>query len=287
MQTVTEMAYAKINLFLDVIDRRADGFHSIRTIMQTISLSDTVTLAAEASKYNSITLKIDGNNSLSSGCDNIVYKAAEAYLLRSGINADVNIRLLKSIPIGAGLGGGSADAAATLRALNTIFKAFSFDELIEISGDIGSDVPFCLIGGTALCEGRGEVVNPLPLLPKMHFVVALGDERVSTPTAYARLDELYNGFDGESYVPRRLNIEKDKPICKSCLSKVLYNIFESTAPSSALLLKERLLMLGAQAALMSGSGPSVFAVFDNAALASSARDALVSDGIYAEYAVSI
>ena len=284
MHTVTEIANAKINLFLDVTDRRPDGFHNIRSIMHSVSLADSLILSAERSGATCISLAVDGAD-LSADRDNLVYRAIEAYLSRTVISAKVTARLTKRIPIGAGLGGGSSDAAATLRAMNSIFRLLTVGELSELAARLGSDVPYCLGGGTALCEGRGELITPMTLPDKMHLVIAIGDDRTSTPTAYKALDELYHGFDGTvstlggEYYSR---FTDSGDICDA-----LYNVFEAVAPPSVASLKSRLISLGATSALMSGSGPSVFGIFQNALSAQKASDQLSAEGFSTFFAASI
>ncbi len=284
MHTVTETAYAKINLFLDVTERRTDGFHNIRSIMHSVSLSDSLTLTAELSDETHVSLTVDCAE-LSADRDNLVYRAIEAYLSRAGIRAVVTAHLTKRIPIGAGLGGGSSDAASALRAMNTVFGVLTDEELLELAAGIGSDVPYCLVGGTALCEGRGELITSMSAPDKMYFVIAIGDDRTFTPTAYSELDALYHSFDGsiatrgEEYYRRFTD--------SGHVLDALYNVFEEVAPPSAAELKSRLLSLGAVSALMSGSGPSVFGIFQNASSAQKASDQLSAEGFSAFFAVSI
>ena len=260
--TVQESACAKVNLFLDVVARRDDGFHDIKSVMHSVSLSDYLTISAEASDETSVilTTNIEG---LSVGEDNLICRAARSYLTRFGINARVNIALEKHIPIGAGLGGGSTDAAATLRGLRRIFGLGSDDELLTICESLGSDVPFCFIGGTAVCTGRGERMEKCES-PDYHFVIAIGEERISTPKAYAALDKKYMNFTHDGYTPRE-DVSK------------LYNIFESvTDIDDVRNIKEIMIKNGAEAVLMSGSGPSVFGIFESEDQAKLACDALKS-----------
>ena len=260
--TVQESACAKVNLFLDVTARRDDGFHDIKSVMHSVSLSDYLTISAEASDETSVilTTNIEG---LSVGEDNLICRAARSYLTRFNINARVNIALEKHIPIGAGLGGGSTDAAATLRGLRRIFGLGSDDELLRICESLGSDVPFCFIGGTAICTGRGERIEKCKS-PDYHFVIAIGNERISTPKAYAALDERYMNFSPDGYTPRGD-------------TSVLYNIFESvTDIDDVRNIKEIMIKNGAEGTLMSGSGPSVFGIFESEEQAKLACDALKS-----------
>ena len=260
--TVRECACAKVNLFLDVVSRRDDGFHDIRSVMHSVSLADYLTISAEKAEETTIilTTNIEG---LSVGDDNLICLAARSYLTRFCINARVNIALEKHIPIGAGLGGGSTDAAATLRGLRRIFGLGSDDELLMICESLGSDVSFCFVGGTAICTGRGEKMEKCKS-PDYHLVIAIGEERISTPKAYAALDKKYLNFTPDGYTPR------DDV-------SALYNIFESVTDIDDVRdIKEIMTKNGAEAVLMSGSGPSVFGIFESVEMAKLACDALKS-----------
>ena len=189
MNACKEMAYAKINLYLDCIGTRSDGFHEIKTIMHSLSLGDAVTVMVVSRDRQSIRMHLDGNRHLPTDSKNLAYSAAALFLERAAINADILIKLDKKIPISAGLAGGSSDAAATLRALNRLFgKCFTEKALLSMAAELGSDVPYCLLGGTALCEGRGERITRLDSSIKLHTVVAVDNEHISTPMAYRMLD---------------------------------------------------------------------------------------------------
>ena len=293
MTSVKEIAYAKINLHLDVLDRREDGFHSVRTVMHTVTLSDEITVSVKPSRKREITLSLVGGGKLPTDSRNLAYKAAETFLDATLIDAAVDIRLNKRIPVAAGLAGGSSDAAATLRALNRVYKKpLSEKRLLTIAAGLGSDVPFCLLGGTALCLGRGEIIERLQGGVDLHLVVAIADEHVSTPVAYSRLDELYGNFA----VPRSDDADE---IFASLMTSInerelkthkLFNIFENAVLpicSGAEAIKQRMLDLGATHALMSGSGPSVFGIFENAGKAELAAEALKSEGYRAYTARSV
>ena len=266
----TQSAYAKINLFLDVIGRREDGFHNIFSVMQSVSLCDEISITAKKSDISSITLRCNDDD-LSVGDDNLIMKAAKRYLEHNDIKAELDITLKKIIPIGAGLGGGSSDAAATLRALNNIFKASTKDELIEIASGLGSDVPFCLLGGRAICTGRGEKIEPIKDYLFNNIVVAIGKERVSTPAAYKALDEKYSDFDYGCYKPIQYSGQH-------------YNIFESVINIAEIdNIKEIMTKNKAESSMMSGSGPSVFGIFTTADDAIHAEDELIKNGFFACY----
>ncbi len=265
---VYERAYAKINLYLDVTGRREDGFHSLRTVMQTVGLYDALTVDAAPAATPSVTLTVRGRYRVPVGPGNLAFRAASLFMEEGGCPMRVRIALDKHIPVAAGLGGGSADAAAVLRALNRITGArMTQVRLLELAAALGSDVPFCLLGHTRLCEGRGEVMQVLPPCPTLPLVIAPAPERVSTPQAFAALDGRYSGFaTGEEHGDLLGMIDALKAKNLDEVTKRLYNIFEDavlpTCPGAAKN-REALQALGARAVLMSGSGPTVFGVFDS------------------------
>ena len=260
------LAYAKINLSLEVVGRRADGYHDLVSVMQNVSLADT--LVFEKKCHNGV--------SLDTGCDlpaddnNLIVRAARAYFETAGTEFGVDIKLRKQIPMKAGLGGGSADAAATLRALNALNgNALSDEELCRIGAGIGADVPFCVMGGTRICRGIGEKMTPIENALDCCVLIVKGEQGVSTPRAFAALDEKYGDFAGFAK-----KAEKDIVALEKCLKNgeidtvggVIFNRFEETVAISVpdvLKIKQELLDRGAFAAQMSGSGPSVFGLFEN------------------------
>ena len=292
MNVVKESAYAKINLFLDVFERREDGFHNIRTVMQTVSLCDEVTVTLGSSMGGVIRIFVDGNKRLPTDSKNIAYTAARLFLDTIGAKNDVTIRLSKKIPVCAGLAGGSADAAAVLRALNKLFKRPMTDKLLmRLAERLGSDVPFCLVGGTAICEGRGEKITRISNSPPMFAVIAVSDEWVSTPMAYAELDKMYKGFagthatGGDAYFEQLIS-----SLNSSQIPDRLFNVFEGAVLpdcKAASHIKDRLTKLGARSALMSGSGPAVFGVFDTKNEAEYAVQLLSDEGFKAYFAQSV
>ncbi len=293
MRAVKEKANAKINLYLDVISKRKDGFHDIKSVMHSVSLFDEITVTYLPSQERSVKLLANGEKFLPTDDKNIAVKAANLFMERAGLTASIEIKLEKRIPIAAGLAGGSTDAAATLRAMNKIFgKIFSNSALSEMAAELGSDVPYCLAGKTAICEGRGEILTRLSDSLRLYCVIAIANEHVATPTAYSALDNMYSEFNGsvktesEKYYDELLLWLKTGEKPKSGL----YNIFESAvlpACPGAADIKKRLLELGAEYSLMSGSGPSVFASFKTEADAKRACDAIKEDGITAFYAMSV
>ena len=189
MTTLTEGAFAKINLTLDVLDRREDGYHDIRSILQTVALRDDIELLLDTGTGWRIECETAG---IPLDETNLAWRAARVFFDTFGGEPDgLTIRITKRIPSGAGLGGGSADAAAVLRALNR-WKDYplSVYALCELGAQIGSDVPFCVLCGTALAEGRGERLTKLPDAPEMFTVICKPDVSFSTPALYAKLDDV-------------------------------------------------------------------------------------------------
>ncbi len=292
MNSVKEMAYAKINLYLDVTAKRDDGFHEIKTVMHTVSLADEITVGAVPVKNASqIKLSVIGADFLPTDGRNLTVRAAELFLSRCGARANVSIKLKKTIPVAAGLAGGSSDAAAVLRAMNKIFgKPFTEKALLLMAAELGSDVPYCVIGGTALCTGRGEVMTRLNKLSDKNFLIIKIPEYVSTPASYSALDKLYSDFKephlaSGSADRLMLGIENNE-----LYSKEMFNIFESAVfpmIPAAQKAKERLLQLGAYGAMMSGSGPTVFGAFETEREAQEAKQILESEDFVTFFAKSV
>ena len=293
MVSVKEYAYAKINLYLDVLNKREDGFHDIKTVMHTVSLCDELTVSVKRSERTSVHLNVVGHSKLPTDSRNLAVRAAEHFLASTLISAEVDIRLLKRIPIAAGLAGGSSDAAAVLRALNKAFKRPLTDKrLLELAAELGSDVPYCLIGGTALCSDRGERMERLAEGLSLKLVVAIADEYVSTPAAYSELDRIFNDFNS----PRDESHDRSLDSVLAALTtgtlshEPLYNIFENAVFKTCFKaenIKSQMISMGATHSLMSGSGPSVFGIFDNEALARETVDKLKKQGIRAYYAETV
>lgn len=284
----TIQAHAKINLFLDITGRRADGYHTITGVMQAISLCDEVTVTvAPADGAGSITLTCS-DPALPSDKENLGYRAAEAFLKAVGWeDLTVIVHIEKHIPAAAGMAGGSTDAAAVLRALNDL-TGRPLDEvaLRAVGLRLGADVPFCLAGGSQITEGVGELLSPCAPLPPCHIVVACGGEGVSTPGAYRTLDGMYQSFDGTAYTPRREMLAGlQKALAEGNLfgvGRYAYNLFEAAIlPNHAVArgIRDTLGQMGSVCAMMSGSGPSVFGLFCDEEKARRAADALQAQGI--------
>jgi 4-diphosphocytidyl-2-C-methyl-D-erythritol kinase len=269
-----EYAPAKINLFLDVIRKREDGYHDLGTLFQTIDAGDTV--SAEPRQDGRITLCYNEPQNYPLESD-LVYKAAKLLQQESGTTLGADIYLNKVMPLGAGLGGGSADAAATLRLLNQLWKLkFKSERLEEIGAKLGADVPFLVRGGTAMAEGIGEkltFVKPLQLSDEQYLLVATPLDSVPTKDAYAGVPK--SGPD------RWENFKaKYKSAGRSAIEYALTNGFngfeESVFPKHPLVeeMKNEFKRLGAKAVLMSGSGASVFGVFETRKQAKEAAEEL-------------
>ncbi len=255
-------AYAKINLILDVLGTRADGYHELFTIMQTLDLHDVV----ELTEAGDIELVVEGAN-LTAGQDNLAYRAADLLRRQTGYSKGAKIKLVKHIPLEAGLAGGSADAAAVLRGLNEFWGlGMEASELEALGAVIGSDVPFCLKGGTALVQGRGEKVDSLPSLPPLGVLLAKPSFGLSTGQVYRLYDDIRKPLhpDGQGML---------QAVCSGDVGGVvarLGNALEQVAlarHSEIREIKEILAASGANGVLMSGSGPTVFSLYDNESLA--------------------
>jgi 4-diphosphocytidyl-2-C-methyl-D-erythritol kinase len=268
-------AYAKVNLGLEVLSRRTDGYHEIRTILQTVDLFDRLSFELRDS---GLELACD-DPSLPSGEENLVVRAARLLAEEVGETRGARIELEKAIPAGRGLGGGSSDAAVTLLALNAIWQAQLTDiDLSRLAARIGMDVPFFLLGGTALGIGRGEEVYPLECLTELPIVLILPDFAISTAQAYSNL-----------ILTKREPSLKLRDLALSYLGGRkellgLVNDLEFATLDYAPAIreyKESLLELGADVSLMSGSGSAVFGIFSDEAVARSAANQLENRGIRA------
>ncbi|MBQ8431905.1 MAG: 4-(cytidine 5'-diphospho)-2-C-methyl-D-erythritol kinase [Clostridia bacterium] len=279
-----EQAYAKINLYLDVESRRANGYHNIVSIMQTVSLQDTIRVEFTPTASTEIILTAPGNHAMPLDQRNLAWRAADRFLRHTNQTGRVEISIEKQIPMAAGLAGGSADAAAVFRALNSLCTSrLSTEELCALGSGLGADIPFCIVGGSALVTGIGEVMEPAPALPPCYLVVACMGEGVSTVWAYGELDERYQNFtatSGNDPRPQRiLEHFRGQRIAEAC--PLFYNIFEDVVCEvNPYVEKEKSLMeqAGAIAAMMSGSGPSVFGIFEKETEAEQACAALKDMG---------
>lgn len=251
-------AYAKINLALDVVGKRENGYHEVRMIMHSVDLFDT--LSFHRREDEKLVLTTD-RKELPTDADNLICKAAALLMEEAGERFGLDISLKKRIPMAAGLAGGSTDAAATLRAVNEYLDGrFSEKELADIALRIGADVPYCLMGGTALSEGIGEILTPLPALPKVSILLAKPPIDVSTRYVYEHLkwDKVKEHPDIDGMI--RALTDGDISAIADCMGNVLESVTEKKYKVIGRI-KKLCIEQGAVSALMSGSGPTVFAFF--------------------------
>lgn len=250
-------SYAKINLSLDVVRKRYDGYHEIRSVMQQIDLSDQLSFSENK---NGVIITCD-NDQVPVDKSNLVYKAWEELSKLAKTKIGIRVHIKKRIPVAAGLAGGSTNCATALNALNKLWDlALTEKELMDIGIKIGADVPYCLMGGTALAEGVGEKLTQLRSFKDKSMLIANPGIQISTSYAYSKLELGKNKKNMEEI----LNCIDNMDI--HCISKKMYNVMEdSIIPEHAQIgkLKEEMVKRGALGALMSGSGASVFGLYDD------------------------
>lgn len=281
--TVSMKARAKINLSLDITEKRPDGYHNIKTIMQTIDLHDNLVIDAIG---EGIELEC---NSSKVPCDdrNIAYKAAKLFLnkysCKYGIKHGVKIKIEKNIPVAAGLAGGSSDAASVLIGMNKLFDCgISVDELIAVGKLLGADVPYCIKGGTILAEGIGDILTELPAIPKVYIVLAIPKIHVSTKWVYENFD--FNKVNKRPNIDLLISAIAEGDI--KLLAENMVNVMETfTADRFSIInkLKKKLISLGALGSLMSGSGPAVFGIFADKTSADMAYQEMKCDDCHEDY----
>lgn len=272
MAEIRERAWAKLNISLDVTGRRPDGYHDMVMVMQTVSVWDEVRIikTGEGRVRAETSMRF-----IPSDERNLAVKAAVRYLEAVGRSGQgLLIGIDKAIPVGAGMAGGSADAAAVLRALNRLWGApLSREALLELAGSVGSDVAFCVAGGTALARGRGERLQPLPALPDCAFVICKPNFSISTPELFKKLDAVpLRRHPDTAGILRALEAGDLPSICRR-----LYNVFEDVDDRrlrTVAQIKSRLLDFGALGALMTGTGSAVFGIFSGGEAAEAAQKAL-------------
>lgn len=267
MNTITVKAYAKINLGLDVLRKREDGYHDVCMIMQSLDLHDTITI--HKSSTNGISIKTNLSY-IPNDQGNLVYKAAALFLEAISCTEGLTINLEKSIPVAAGLAGGSSDAAATLKGLNVLYQAnLTMEELMKLGVKIGADVPYCLLLGTALSEGIGEVLTPLSPMPCCSILLVKPDISVSTKYVYENL-RLSETTEHPDIAAMRCSLEAGD---LNSLTKNMDNLLQTVTVKEYPIInqiKQKMLELGALTSLMSGSGPTVFGIYKDPELAKNA-----------------
>lgn len=275
VKKITLFAPAKINLCLGVRSRRDDGYHNIESIMQTVDLCDRVSVTSRVSEDAKIEIICKKMPELPAE-KNIAFRAAREFFSHVGIEKyDISVDIEKNIPSEAGLGGGSSDAAATIRALNMLFNtSLSEKELVKIGARVGADVPFLIHRGTAVVTGIGEELLDCTPTPTAAVLIAFPKkEKISTKEAYSKIDKIGVFSEDDAF-------ENMKSAMRSCdikkISAASYNVFEKVIDenSSVFDIKKTMLENGADMSLMSGSGSAVFGIFDSAANAKKTRDIL-------------
>jgi len=268
MDSIDCKAYAKINLGLDVVRKREDGYHEVKMVMQNVGLYDELSFR----KTNAGICLSTNLNYLPNNESNLVYKAIKLIKDEYNISVGISARLKKNIPVAAGMAGGSTDCAATLKAMNKLFNLnISEEKLMEYGKRLGADIPYCIMGGIALSEGIGEILTPLPKAPQCHVVVVKPNISVSTKYVYENLQL--------DKIQKHPNIDKVVEAIKNddlySMADNIENILETVTINKHKIIstiKEELTKDGAIKALMSGSGPTVFALFDNEDKAKKALD---------------
>lgn len=279
--TVTVSAPAKLNLYLDVVGKRGDGYHNIESVMQSIELCDIVTVTVDTEEKSDRVTITCTDPSIPCGKDNICVKAvSEFYKYYGDEHYGVDIHIEKNIPVGAGMGGGSADAAAVAVAMNRALNTFlDSEELCNIAANIGADVPFCVVGKTQYCTETGDMLRQLSHIPDCIFVVGKGSESVSTAEAYKDIDnaeKLMTEDVAAVFCSDDINI-----IAENCR-----NIFEQTVKLPEVNeIKDIIAKSGALCSCMTGSGSAVFGIFTDGDSAAACEGTLKNMGYYAAKAM--
>lgn len=274
MNSICIKARAKINLSLDVLRKREDGYHDVKMIMQSISLHDKVFLGQIEKK--SIKISCD-KKWVPSNSDNIAYKAAKLLMDKFDLQKGIDIKIIKNIPVAAGLAGGSADAAAVLKGMNELFSLnLEQEELMQLGKTIGADIPFCIKGGTMLAEGIGEVLTDIKPLNNVDIVLVKPKISVSTAWVYKNLniDKITSRPDTDYLI--RMIEKRDL----QNLGNKMVNVLEAVTIKKHEIIceiKEKLVKLGALGSMMSGSGPTVFGIFENRLTAQKAYENINRD----------
>lgn len=280
MEAVTLQAYAKINLGLDVLRKRPDGYHEVKMIMQSISLADTLELKKIPEEAIRLINGAERDNpEVPMDKTNLIYRAIDLIKQKYAILEGIEATLTKRIPVAAGMAGGSTDAAAALKGMNQLFAlGLSEQELCELGVTLGADIPYCIMGGTALSEGIGERLTPLPPMPECWILIAKPPICVSTGFVYGNLkaNELtvHPDIDGMTEAIQHNDLHG----ITSRLGNVLETVTIPAHPEIAVI-KDRMLDYGAMQALMSGSGPTVFGIFAEEEQAAEAGTAIQKEGL--------
>ena len=272
MKTVTQKAWGKLNLTLDVLGKRPDGYHEMQMIMQSVDLCDDVTVSV--TEQGGWVCTCDAGD-VPAGLDNLALKAASVFCRHLGVHPEgLFVSIVKRIPMQGGMAGGSADAAAVFHALNEIYgMPLSVEQLMQMAQSLGSDVPYCILGGTALAEGRGELLSRLPDMPKCAYVLVRPRFSVSTPALFRQLDE--NVIPHHPDTNRAVSFlqKGDLPGFCSCMYNVFQPILAEQYPVIDDICRE-LNLYGSLASCLTGTGSVVFGVFAHRAQAALAAEKL-------------
>ncbi len=261
-------SYAKINLTLDVLGRRNDGYHEVDMIMQSVSLSDRI-FVTKAKNEISIASNMPF---LPTNEKNIAYRAVTAFCEHTGISCGAKIYIQKNIPVAAGLAGGSGNAAAVLAAMDALCNTYLSDtELCKIGAQLGADVPYCIMGGGKRAEGIGEALSDVPSLPDCHILLVKPREGVSTKLIYDTIDSEHNLAHPDTDLMINALSEGNLRKISETLCNIMERVTQKINPQIAGI-KQKMLMNGALGALMSGSGPTVFGIFDDFKKAKASQD---------------
>lgn len=289
MNELTLKAYGKINLGLDALSKRPDGYHELSMIMQTVDIYDTLTFSVTEEPGIKLTVEVEGGSqpvSVPADQSNLVWRAADLLMREFDIRQGVRIHLVKRIPVAAGMAGGSSDCAAALKGVNQLFGlGLSLTQLQERGVKLGADVPYCLLGGTALAEGIGEKLTVLPDMPDCPMVIAKPAIGISTPFVFKNL-RVYELESHPDIAGMRGAIEAGD--LDGVVSR-LENVLETAAiPHFPIVgeIKQAMAQLGAKGVLMSGSGPTVFGIFADRAAAETAAKELKSKELAAQVFVT-
>ena len=283
MDKVVTKAYAKINLGLDVLRRRPDGYHDVKMVMQTVDLYDVLSVSKKEEDTITISTK---NEELPVNEDNLIYKAVKLMKDTYGITGGVHVDLVKNIPIAAGMAGGSTDAAAAMRAVNKLFDLNRpMKELEAHAVKIGADVPYCIQGGTVLSEGIGELLTDLPDAPQCILLIAKPDISVSTKYVYENLNlptlEKHPDIDAMVNAIKEGDVQRMLEPMDNVLASVTENKYGIIKE-----IKQSMEKSGAIKAMMSGSGPTVFGIFETMVQAAGAYDAIKEKGMARDIFIS-
>lgn len=277
MKQIQLKAYGKINLFLEVCEKRSDGYHNIDTIMHSIGLHDVVAVSVTTAKQTKISLTCSCPNTPTDS-KNTAYRAARGFCNATDLSLAVDIHIEKHIPSKAGLGGASADAAAVLCGLNKLMDhPLSEKDLLDVGATIGADVPFCIVGKCAKATGIGEIMTPLPVLPPCYIVIGKGGTGVSTAKAYAGLPlrEKYKSSEDFADALGKGDFAD--------MAKHSYNAFESVMVKDSKRIKKILSDAGANVTLLSGSGSAVYGLFECPDMGKQAANALSAQGFFSYF----